>query len=626
MAAPLRAASNLTAATALIIGSVAGAALIVAGGVSAPILLNMSKDNVIEVVDLKDDYSLTYGQALDLSGVTIKVGNQLSSEIKNISGDKATVEGFDKESISNKQEVTLSYLEWTKKISVTVNPKKLGVPTITFDKNTGVLSWEPVEEASKYKLNLTEPDTERFITEYTTEETRYDFNSVQFYSQFNVAVTAMNDKKGSNGVSTYVDGDPSAKSSLRKIPEVTHLQYDIDAGKFIWDEIDGITEYEVRVNDSIHRPTTNELPYNTTNPGIYNVSIRGIGPAGTYATPVAAEFRRLPTPVLNFVDGAIQAENAEAGIQYYRDGEPFSGNANDIKVAGNYQITAKNISQSEFEIDSALSTAITLRKLDAPTLDIVGGELVVTGKSDDNSVQYYLDGEPFTGELFRITEPGNHKIVAKVIGNSNQIDSELSNEIIVRKLEAPVVSFDGSTFTFSNMDEGFKYQIDNGEPRDDLIDPTDHTLSNTVINGLTAGEHTIRAKNRGNGNDILASVDSNVVRFLIPDVSINDGTATDQESGQKMFRISATHEMQGIGSFEASCTIEWWMNGDAEPIDTSPQKLTVFYASQQATPLTNWFRRGSKIADYVRYQVSLDIDFGTVQVLKQTYDWRTIYN
>ena len=625
MAAPLRAVNALRAANALLIGTIGIGVIAVAGGISAPILISMGADHVIEVLNFKDEYTLVYGQELDLSEAVIKVGDKLSSEVKSIKGDNAKIAGFDKESISNKQEVTLSYLDWEKKISVTVNPKKLETPTITFDANTGILSWEPIAYATSYKLKLTEPDSDLFITEYTANEPRYDFNAIQFYSQFNVEVTSTSDKKGSNGVSAYLDGEPSSKMALRKMPEITNLKYDVNAGKFVWDEVADASAYEVRVNDTTHRPTSAELPFNTTNPGIYNISIRVIGGTGSYATPVTAAFRRLPTPTLSFVEGQIKVENGEQGIQFFRDGEAFSGNVIDIKTAGNYAITAQNVHQSEYEIDSAVSATLTLRKLDTPTLSIEGGQLIITGKPDDNTVQYYLDGQNFTGNLNQINDPGTHHITAKILGNANQIDSEVSGEVIVEKLEQPLISFDGATFTFSNMDEGFTYQIDGGAPTADGVNEQG-VLSNAVINTLNGGEHTIVARNRGNGNDILASRDSAPIRFLIPDVTVNAETGTSQDSGNKYLRVLATHEMDNVNQFDATLHVQWWKNGAETPFeDVETMKLTVFKASQQATPVTLWFNRG-QIADYIKFQVSIDIDFGTVQVLRKTFDWQTYYN
>lgn len=625
MAAPLRAVGALRAATALLVGTISVGALAVSGGVSAPILVSMGTDHVLEVLNLQDEYTLVYGQDLDLSEAVIKVGNSLSSEAKSIKGDNAKISGFDKESISNKQEVTLSYLDWEKKVSVTVNPRKLETPTITFDANTGILSWEPIAFATSYKLKLTEADTDHVVTEYVSDEPRYDFNSIQFYSQFNVAVTPTSDKKGSNGVSAYLDGDPSEKMALRKMPEITNLKYDAALGKFVWDAIPDVSSYEVRVNDSTHRPTTAELPFNTTNPGVYNVSIRAIGGAGSYATPVIASFRRLPTPTLSFAEGQIKVENGERGIQYFKDGESFSGNVNDIKIPGNYAITAQNVHQSEYEIDSALSSTLTLRKLEAPTLSMVGGELIITGKPDENAVQYYLDGQAFSGNINQINDPGTHRITAKILGNANQIDSEVCGEVVVEKLEQPVISFNGEIFTFTNMGEGFTYQIDGGAPTNAGVND-EGVLSTAIINELSGGEHTIVSRNRGNGNEILASRDSNQVRFLIPDVTVNAETGTSQDSGNKYLRVLATHEMDNVNQFDARLHVQWWKNGAETPFeDIETMTITVFKASQQATPATLWFNRG-QVADFIKFQVSVDIDFGTVQVLKKTFDWQTYYN
>ena len=621
MAAPLRAVSNLKLATTFIVLTGAAAVVVVGAGVSAPIVYNMAQDHVSEVIGLQELYTITYGETLDFTDVQIKLTNSLDSTPKIISGKEFKISGFDEKCISDTQEVTLSYLDYSKKISAVVNPKKLGTPTITFDTNKGILSWEPVAEAKGYTLQLTEPVTERHVTTFETKETFYDFNTIQFYTPFEVAVLANNtEDKGSNGVSAYVSGDLSSKKALAKIPDITNLRFDPTDSKFKWDAIDGVTEYEVTINNITRRPKINELEYDTKNPGTYSVTIRPVGDGvSTFSTSLSIDFRRLPTPVLSFANGSIQTENKEAGIEYYKDGVVFSGNVSDITDAGTYVITAKNIHQNEYEIDSALSQSLSLKKLALPTISVDGGQLKVEGKPEENNVQYYLDGELFNGNLNAITEPGTHVITAKVLGLANQIDSQTSNSVTVRKLEAPTISFDGLTFSITNIDEGFKYQIDGGEPTTNGLvlsgEGDSATISDNLISNLPAGEHTIVARNRGNANDILASRDSNVIRFLIPEIDVMDGTYTDPESGSKMMTLTLTHSMANVNTFDASVYLEWFDEGAAEPFSTSTQSCTVFPKGQSARPLSVAFKRGHE-AYYIRWTISFDIDFGTTVVYK----------
>lgn len=616
MAHMLRAVAKLKLAQSIMIGSVALVALGVAGGVSAPVLINMGTNVVTEVKDLQDEYPVTYGGKLDLSQAKIHIGNAFDSTGQWIDGSKFTVEGYDENFIGT-QDVTLTYLNFKKVIKVTTAPKKLVAPAPTFNFTTGVLSWEPVQDATFYTVYLRNPETKTAITNYNAEGTSYDFNSIAFFSQFETYVVSGSDKKGSNGVSAFTPSDESKSILLRKISNVSDIHYDISDGKFKWTGVNDASGYDVRINGSTFSPTVPEIAFDATNPGDYNISIRSIGPnAGVdYATPVEATIRKMPTPKVSLVNGALTAADGE-NLVWYRDGVEFTGDIKTITDVGSYSITAKNVARNAGEIDSALSTPLVLTKLDAPLISISEGALHYANVSSENSVQYYLDGAEWNANLSTITAVGNHKITAKTLGNTNQIASEFSNEVTVTKLGAPTIAFDGKNFSFDNADPSSFTIYINDQKRTDLTD-----LSEATLNGFQAGQYAVRTVNLGNGNEILRSADSNRITFLIPNISWDEpSTSIDPSSGAKLAHFVLHHSIPGVNrNINAKVEVKWI---------TPTGNITQTYADwavyrEGATPglrpLT--FRNNATRIEFTIKEITYSTDpESTIKVFERTYE------
>ena len=605
----LRALTNLKVASTIIVSSITIVALGIAGGVSAPILINMGTDVVMEVKDLAEEYPLFYGKALDLSHAQIHVGNAFDSTGHYVSGDKFTIEGYDPEFIGT-QEVTLSYLNFKKKITVTIAAQKLETVEPVFDFNTAVLSWEPVAGAETYSVILQAPVTHDRISTFSTDKVSYDFNGLQFYSQFETYVIAHSDKKGSNGVSAFLDSDPSQVTSLKKISNINNVRYDLAEGKFKWDAVEGVSGYEVHINDTTLKPTVNEIAFDTTAPGVYNLSVRGISnETGTFATATRVDFRRLPTPKLSFADGTISVTDGER-LAWYKDGAEFSGDLKTIVDVGTYAISAKNMPASDTEIESAMSTAVNLKKLAAPTLSLSEGNLVTTGVPEGNTTSYFLDGNAWTGNVSTIEETGTHGITAKVVGVGNELDSEVSNSVSVKKLAAPTLGFDNKAFAIDGKDTGFTIYVN--DTKTAYTDLDNATLSDTDL--FPAGKYLVYAVNAGNGNDEIRSAASNRVNFLVPDITITKGTSGDGST--KAARFTLTHSIPEVTSnVEASISLSWTKSGTEVYHEDSVQ--TVFANMSQAAPIVRLISRNG--ADRLTITINQILKLGNIEVLEKTY-------
>ena len=620
MAAPLRAASNLKLAKTLLVSFVGLGALIVVGGAGTPVLLTLSKDVVKNVEGLSDSYQLEYGETLDLRHAKLTIGNAFTAQKEVLDGRVFTVRGFDAERIEDVQPVTLSYLDFTKEIKVTVAAKKLATVQPSFNFDTGILDWEPITGGQTYSVTLRDPTSKQSIATYSTQETEYNLNSVRFYTEFEVVVGASNPKKGTNGKSAYLDSDLSNPLNLRKVPDVTNVQYD-DVGKqFTWDALTGVANYEVHINESTFSPTTNSIAYDTATPGEYTISVRGIASGGSsYATPTQVTFRRLPTPILSLgEDGKIAVENQERTV-FYLDGVEFTGDLSSITEVGDYEITAKNVAQSQYEIPSAMSDKLRITKLAAPTISLVAAGTVgdyptlnAEGVGANNSVQYYLNGAAWDGNFARITNVGDHTIRAKQIGLTNELDSELSNTLKVTKLSAPEVSFDQHDFTFSNKREGFMIYVD------DQRQPALDGIDSAYIDTLSTGIHRVRARNLGNGTDLIVSNESNNISFLKPDINIAIG-----KNGSDRVAVMLTHTMEEVlDTFDASVKVTW--KKDGQPDLSQDFDISVYKNDPTAVPRIFYFQRGETLFNRIEFDVTLDKPFETssgssVDIYKRQY-------
>ena len=625
MAHMLRAVAKLKLAQSVMVGSVALVALGVAGGVSAPVLINMGTNVVTEVKDLQEEYPITYGGTLDLSAAKIHIGNAFDSTGQWISGDKFTVTGYDPNYVGT-QDVTLTYLNFKKVIKVTTSPKKLLAPTPTFNSTTGVLNWEPIENATFYTVYLRNPETKAAITNYNTETTTYDFNSIAFFSQFETYVIAGSDKKGSNGVSAFTPSDESKSVLLRKISNVSDIHYDNSDGKFKWTGVTDASGYDVRINGSTFSPTAPEIAFDTTSPGDYNISIRSIGPnAGVdYATPVEATIRKMPTPRLSLVNGALTAADDE-NLVWYRDGIEFTGDVKTITGVGSYTITARNAARNATEIDSAMSAPLVLSKLGSPVLSLNDGKVLCSNVGTDNSVQYYLDGNAWGTpgskvDLTKITEVGNHSITARTIGNTNQIDSEISNSVSVRKLPTPTISFaDKRNFTFGNKDEGFA--IFCGPKGKAMVELDTTTLDQETLSDgekFPAGTYRVQTVNQGNKNELLASAPSAPYDFMIPDI-----TATATTNGNYA-QLSLFHNVPEVQTIYAKIHIEWVNSATSEvkrEMDAGgDSSVVVRPQGTQGKPYEIPFNyQGVAGANMVRFKVTDLILNSSTDVFKKDY-------
>ena len=113
-------------------------------------------------------------------------------------------------------------------------------------------------------------------------------------------------------------------------------------------------------------------------------------------------------------------------MQWYKNGEPFDGQASSLIDAGTYTITAKSIA-GENELDSSFSNTLNITKLAEPQISLGNNKIEVQGGDED--IAYYYDGIEFDGDISSLPA-GMYDIYAiRVSSDDMTINSNISNVI-----------------------------------------------------------------------------------------------------------------------------------------------------------------------------------------------------
>ena len=223
-------------------------------------------------------------------------------------------------------------------------------------------------------------------------------------------------------------------------------------------------------------------------------------------TPVIT-ITKLETPAIAIADGAFRCTGGK-NVQWYKNGEPFDGQASSLVDVGTYTITAKSIAGKN-ELDSAISNTINVTRLSAPVIAFEDGAFRCTG---GKNVQWYKNGVPFDGQASSLIDAGTYTITTKSIAGENELDSAISNTITITKLVAPTISFENGELRAVGG-KNVQWYL-NGAPFDGDI--------NELVN---AGTYTITAKSIAGDNELDSAISNtiNVTRLSAPVITFEDG-------------------------------------------------------------------------------------------------------
>jgi hypothetical protein len=158
------------------------------------------------------------------------------------------------------------------------------------------------------------------------------------------------------------------------------------------------------------------------------------------------ELLKLAAPSLSVNSGDLVIGSQLANFRMYIYDNSFDYSAGIPE--GVQRLTARNLAVENNQICSSFSNALVVNQLPTPRL-FKQGNLMTTEKQTTKT-QYFANDLLFDGTIYNLS-PGIYTVKANNKGEStNELSSPYSNEIIVKKLITPSISFANKTLSISN--------------------------------------------------------------------------------------------------------------------------------------------------------------------------------
>ncbi|MDE6584455.1 MAG: hypothetical protein K2K15_03545 [Anaeroplasmataceae bacterium] len=548
--------------------------------------------------------------------------------------------------IKSNTENVYYYSSWSEAVSI----NKLGstsIDTITY--NDGVIKWNSIASAIKYKVTINGKSYETETNEYT-----YDANK----EGFNVSVQAIG-----NHTSTF-DGTESAQKSfvyLRMVDGIT-----VENGALVWKSVENATSYQIKLLSSSSTPvavqgtTYDKLASDTQ----YNISILPVGNSkdtsyfADWSTPVPVYI--LPAPQITWtasvdVNGkdainAIQWQTIDQAAGYAYNvtlpngqvDEGTLGNTNNFyssafATTGTYVVKVKATSDGSAGVyDSAYSTPITVKRLEAPTIsnnkiisnpnNLANGFTVsfdkVTGATSYRLYQNETMVQNSSETQFRVTdivENGNTREVSlayhvQSMGSIssdgktvtlNSIMGETSTSsgfnitVLATPLNPTITGTDNysAIYSFIGTNHDYGYNVN--------IGGSDYTSASTeyALDAIREGSYEVKVCSSGNGHEVLASTYSTSIQVIRLNSPYNLEITTDESDGVLKF-VGDNHAQ----SYKAIIT------GHSEALTVDNTTNIKEYITTQATivymhSIGNYFADAQETIYYMTSRASANYTF-----------------
>ena len=530
-------------------------------------------------IDYPTEVTLAYGEELELAGKKITYYTN-GGELVTVDITAEMVKNFNPNKVGE-QTVTINYGGKSHVVKVTVTSVVLAAPTLKFD--NGTISWDAVEGAGKYLLELRDTDGNMIDDPEISDATQYTVDSNLAVGAYEVIVTAKATE------SRWSDSPASKKLSFEKRVGVTEIKWEDE--RIVWTEVPGAKSYRVTLNGEeleaknayIARPLVG---------GANDIKVSVVYDGTVIYTDKSVTIRKLTTPQLIVSNRTVICN--ESGVVFYLDGVEFDGDlAAAITQPGvDYKITAKRFPTADGEIASDESEPITVKKLPTPMLTIADNALVV---QEGYTVEYYLNGEVFNGKIIDIVEPNTYSVTAKFKGDNGYVlDSEMSNPVTFSKLAVPAIDYDPMSKTVYVTDDSGSSQLYlNGEAFDGNV------------SNLGEGYFTVTARNVGDGVTSISSAESEP--FYITNV---EASITVADSGNGYANIYLDTDIENV---KYDITIVYYAAGEKIRTSTNGNLTNKL---QKA-----YYNQGGKIADKMEITIVLYPPSNDFETRTINYTW-----
>ena len=353
---------------------------------------------------------------------------------------------------------------------------KLTAPT-SFTTNDGVVTWDKVEKANKYVVNVNGVDVETISA--TLSENTISFDAKEYFAGANeitIKVKAINDEDP-----LIFDGEYSVNTStIYQIGQTSNFTLTLDEETYLttltWDEVEHATNYtlEILKQDEvqptvIENLTTNSYTLSSTLNGTYNVRVKALGGNDTLSGEFTEYFQ---FKTLNVDDLVASVENGKVTYSHsnlngntilftiYANSEPIkvtktangSFNVSDYTLNGSYIITARIIPQTNSNYVVSASKTIGQNYALSLTNSALDKSQLVWDKISN--------AESFTLE---IKTGDDVKTYSDILATSDKVVFEIPSELTAGSYEARVKAITNENLSqeFGNYFEFTKLDINN---------------------------------------------------------------------------------------------------------------------------------------------------------------------
>ena len=397
---------------------------------------------------------------------------------------------------------------------------------LNLDYANNTISWEIVDNAEKYILEIGgENPVEVSGTTYSYSSNGNSFN-------FRIKAVASEFIEGSS--IKYLDSEYSERTYVSYLAQVTNFV--VRDGKLHWDAVEDADGYVMRINGIEQEMITTNY-FDGFTPGqsstVFVKAARLDNDNNIYISEYSNEtvVTLLPSPILQF-DNASKTIfwNAINGAQgyvleiSYNDevilsetlGLDTTSRVYEFLNPGDYFIKAKSTADDDGVIDSKFSESISVHRLDNPqnfTVSQGTGTYISNVLFDDvelaKAFEVKVDGVIInltTRNSFEFTFPISDNEVISTFSVTSKgdnkfiLDAKEEKLFELTKLATPTnITINDTIVTWSNVNKNSGYVVN--------LDGQEYIVTSNVfeLDQLTAGNHIIKIRTRGNGSYYVGS-------------------------------------------------------------------------------------------------------------------------
>ncbi len=295
-----------------------------------------------------------------------------------------------------------------------------------------LLSWDKVENATKYQVTINE----------NTYYTSFNYYEIVEEGSYEVVIIAMNPN--------YHDSLPSEKYSfvIDYMNEVTFdLVIDKETQSISWNDIDEVSSYKVYINGNIYETIVPEFSYSNLTNGLLHIRVQGIYPLGetNLSNDIYIEHNIGDEVIINYQYSRNSSKNLlilnNTFSQYLIFDEDNRVINSELLIEANENLEIKSdyllgITDSKFTFyiySGNVKAKVTITFNNKTTPYIISGSTSIYKQDEDISFQFELFDESFKQLSSNGLKTSDYVIDNDVITfKSSFLNSEFENKDLIQ--------------------------------------------------------------------------------------------------------------------------------------------------------------------------------------------------